>query len=476
MANLMLLSCLAFLRWVFRADRQYRTFPSKALWIPALWIFLLASRPPSLWLEIFNIHLFTVDGEGGESNPINTIVIFSLIFAAIVVLVRRRMNWSSFFGANKALTCMYLYFALTTLWAPETFVSLRRLIKDFGNVLIILVMFTEVHPWQSCRTLLVRISYLFISLSLLTAKFFPDIGRNAARAGDTLYTGLTTQKNSLGQAAFLCILFLVWDLIEISKQLSPKELRRARIIRFAIIGMGVMLMSLANSSTAITCLILGVGLLFLLNRAQSYQNGRKVIGGVILLAILAFGLEEMFHITQSIVEMFGKDMTFTGRTLIWDEAIRLMDRPLLGIGFYEFWYTPRAAILYENLGDLIHVKTVHNGFVEVYLDGGQVGLVFLGVLLIATLKKAYNSLSEAGPRSLPLIFFVIGLIYNNSESSYFRMNLLWFLLLLFSTTYHHFAKTSLETSSLPSSVVVASQVQHKRSCTLRSPFIHAIIS
>jgi O-antigen ligase len=85
---------------------------------------------------------------------------------------------------------------------------------------------------------------------------------------------------------------------------------------------------------------------------------------------------------------------------------------------------------------MIHVRTAHNGFIEVYLDGGLVGVSFLVAFIFGMLKKGYDALWAPGYKvSLPIIITIIGLISNNSESSFFRMDMLWFMILLFTTFY-----------------------------------------
>jgi len=404
------------------------------LWIPGLWVFVISTRPVNYWFNLVGIRTGGTSGDAGESSLINTAVYLILTGAAIVVLLKRNFEWGTLFRNNAALMLVYCFFAVSALWTGDGLVSFRRLFKDFGNVLVALVILSETRPWDQIRTLLVRLAYIHIPLSFICCKFFPYVGRNSSRSDHTMYTGLTMQKNTLGQVMVLLLLVLIWDYFEISKELSGRELRRARAARLALMFIGLWTLNIAASTTATILLMLGAFLFFLFKRAL--DRGQKIVGRVLVLILLIVTLESTLNLSSAIYALFGKNETLTGRTDIWNEALRLMDQPILGFGYYQFWFTPKADLLYRNLGDLIHVKTAHNGFIEVYLDGGFVGWIFFAIFLLAMLKHGYDAINDrASPVSLPLIFCIVGLVSNNSESSFFRMDMLWFTLLLFTTKY-----------------------------------------
>jgi len=61
----------------------------------------------------------------------------------------------------------------------------------------------------------VRVSYVLFPLSVVFIKYFPALGRSASRAGENMFTGVTTQKNSLGEMAFVFSIMILWDLVEV---------------------------------------------------------------------------------------------------------------------------------------------------------------------------------------------------------------------------------------------------------------------
>src|SRR5208282_2588486 len=186
--QLALFLCIGFIAWLFWRDSKQRQFASPALWIPFLWLLVIGSRPVSYWF-----------GGGSsdeilEGNPINSLVFGVLIVGAILTLQRRSFNWGAFIRNNKALCLIYLFFAVSATWSPLGIISLKRLFKDFGTVLVGLVLLSEADPFAAMRAVFVRVSYLLFPLSVLVIKYYPAVGRGYTAEGGAMSTGLTTQK------------------------------------------------------------------------------------------------------------------------------------------------------------------------------------------------------------------------------------------------------------------------------------------
>ena len=71
-------------------------------------------------------------------------------------------------------------------------------------------------------------------------------------------TGVTCQKNSLGELLLVCSLILLWDWLELRKeQRSSKAIRMDSKIHLGFIVFAVYLMHLSHSATSTVCLIVG---------------------------------------------------------------------------------------------------------------------------------------------------------------------------------------------------------------------------
>ena len=416
---LLLCGCLIF--WLFRLDGKWRQGTSRALLIPGTWLAILCSRPVSYW--------FAYGGDAdSDGNPINTLIFASLLIAAIAVLVKRRFKWIGFISRNKALLFIYFFMGISIFWSDLPLVSLKRLLKDFGCVLSALVILTEAVPTAAIRTVFVRVSYLIIPLSIIVGKYFPMIGRNYGVGGEPMFTGLTTQKNTLGQVVCVCALMILWDLLEILKCGSSKQFRLQVRIRIFMLLLAGWLLIHCGSQTSLVCLVLGVVTFWGTGHLLRMSNGRQILLGCLALAIGVAAVDKTFNISDIVIQALGRNPTLTGRTAIWSTILKQEIDPIFGVGFYSFWDTFRGEAVVRAIA---RIKTAHNGYLEIYMDGGFIALALLGIMLVSCGRRGINRLF--GGESLgkmSLIFWLLAIIFNLSESNYLRLTPLWFTFLV----------------------------------------------
>ena len=92
---------------------------------------------------------------------------FGLILLAFIILWRRRLNWQAVILQNWAIALFYAYLLVSVLWAESSLVSFKRWFKEFGNIVVVLVILTEVNPQEAFRAVFVRCAYVLIPLSLV---------------------------------------------------------------------------------------------------------------------------------------------------------------------------------------------------------------------------------------------------------------------------------------------------------------------
>src|SRR5688572_10943497 len=100
----------------------------------------------------------------------------AMMVASFMALHQRQLKWGEFFRDNKVLVALYVYFLMSVLWAETPFSSFKRLTKDFGNVLMILVILSETNPQEAIRAMFARCAYVLIPASIVVVRYFPDIG------------------------------------------------------------------------------------------------------------------------------------------------------------------------------------------------------------------------------------------------------------------------------------------------------------
>jgi len=425
--KLILFASIALFGWLIKRDITLRKDASPAIWIPTLWLAVIASRPFSMWLGGVG-----AGDDALEGSPTDRLFYLTLIIAAFVVLCRRSFNWAEWLPRNKALLAFYCYFLISVLWADSMVSSFKRLFKDFGDVIVLLVILTDKNPRAALKAVFVRCAYVLIPLSLVYIRYFPYLGRRYnSHSGEMEAIGVTFQKNSLG-AMILCTgLLLIFDLIDKHPDV-PRLNRWDKGIRLFILAIGAYLLNMCDSKTSMLCLAIGT-LILLSVRVPIFQRNIGRIGIFVTVGILLFFvLDAMFGLRESLFSSLGRDMTLTGRTDVWRELLNLKTDPVFGTGFCSIWSDKR---LLARLPDWVS-GSAHNGYLEMYLDGGFIGVFFLSLLLLTAYYHATVKLrTEDDIAVLRFAVVVITLIYNYSESIYGRLSPGWFLFLIAAVDY-----------------------------------------
>jgi len=424
-----LLVGIGFACWLSYRDMRWRQLPSPALWIAGLWLAFASSRQLSFW---FNVGL----GVGGESSnlegsPINVVFNGGLFLAAVLVLGQRGFRWLKFCSANKALISLYVFFMCSMLWSPFPWPTLRRVVQDFGCVLIGLIILTEKDPAASLRVVFARVSYVLFPLSMVFIRYFPEIGRQISYVSGThMLCGVTGHKNALGQMTMVFCLVLLWDLMETRKHVTASLENNESWPRLANLGIGLYLLLISSSATALLCFLIGVVLLFTGKRLARMKYARQVIMVGFLSIGCLFTFDHVFGISGRVFEALERDATLTGRTDIWRVTLEKNRGHLVGAGFRGFWETREGESVSLELGTN-RLITAHNGYLETYLNGGVVGLFLLGALILSTGLKATRELVKGDPIGrLAVVFWPIALMSNVTESGFFQIGPLWFTMLL----------------------------------------------
>jgi len=431
--NVALTICLLLISALLIIESRQKVEVSHGLWIPLLWVTIVASRTLSLWLNPGEMY---ADGGGDyeSGNPVDRIFFSALIGASLVVLARRKLSWGAIARENFWLMALILLAGASVLWSDFPGVSFKRWIRSFGLVLTVLIVLTEKDSLQALKRLFRRCIYVLIPLSVLFIKYFRHLGVGWDYMGNTMWYGVTTHKNSLGQLACVSAIFLIWNIAQTWKEknlLLWGDLVILTMCLWLLNGSGM-----ATSKTAIFLFFIGLTILIGMQRMRS--NARAAGKGLILVVVvfIFFNIISDVFLGKSVVDMLiassGRDETLTGRTLLWEELMRIAaQRPILGRGYGSFWIG-NVHGLWDKFG--WGPESAHNGLLDVYLELGVVGVVMIAGLVVRAYLKILRDLGdrfELGRFELSLL--VMSVIYNYTESSFLRpSSLLWIVLLLVS--------------------------------------------
>lgn len=423
---------VAFLTWLllllallyFDPDRDRGV--SATLWVPIIWLFIIGSRLPAQWL---NGQVDNTAASFTKGNPINSSIFTFLIVLSIGILVYRSFNWGAFTTRNAALVVFLLFALVSVFWSDFPFIALKRWIRDLGNYLVILVALSDPHPLEAIRTVLRRLCYLLISLSILLIKYYPYLGkRYSLWTGAATYVGVTTSKNMLGAVCLIGGLFFFWDTARCWIDRTQKKRKRVICVNVAFLAMTLWLLHLAHSATSSVCLVIGCIVIAMAHIRPFRRHPAFLMllcpASFLLYLTLVFGFGLMGNMARAV----GRNANLTDRTQIWSALLSMHTNPLVGTGYQSFWLGSRLAQAWRRIG--IDVNEAHNGYLGIYLELGDIGLLLIVGFLIAcyrTIGRRLRSMTSIA--SLILAVWTILLFYNVTESA-FAGGLLWDTLLL----------------------------------------------
>jgi exopolysaccharide production protein ExoQ len=411
---------------LFRLNREPRVHTSKALWIPAMWLFIAASRNVSDWLQMSS------GGNGSsdytEGSPLDRTVLTVILLLGVIVIIARHGRIGALLRSNAPILLFFFYCGVSVLWSDFPDVASKRWFRACGDVVMVLIVLSD-RDWQAAfRQLLASLGFVLVPLSILFIRYYPDLGRRYSRAGRPFWVGVATDKNALGMICLIFGLASVFRFLQLYEEKKRERKTGQLIAQGALIAMTVYLLKEADSATALSCFGLAGSVMVL---TYLYSWARKpVIMHLMVVAVLSIAFSALFlGIGSGLVEDLGRDSTLTGRTAIWQSALRLVRNPLLGTGFESFWIGPRLRQVEVEINQ--GVNQAHNGYIEIFLNLGWVGIALLGGLIVTGYRRiipAVRQRTQLG--SLRLAFLIVALAYNFTEGGFKMMHPVWIIFLL----------------------------------------------
>jgi O-antigen ligase len=403
---------------LFALDRVRGAQMSGALWIPVVWLLIAGSRPVSHWL---------IPGMGDttdrylEGSPFDRNVLTMLIVAALIVLIARGRRVGTLLRANGPILLFLFYCGLSILWSDFPDVAFKRWIRVVGDIAMVLVVLTDPSPSAAIKGLLARTGFVIVPLSILF-----DIWRGST--GREYHLGLTANKNMFGQISMILGLGAVWRFLSIFEGGERRGHTRRLVAHGSILAMALWCLLTANSATSTACFFVGSALIAVTRRwalARKPAVVHLVVASLVFLALYA----TILNPNVGIASAMGKDPTLTGRTDVWLTVIGMAPDPWFGAGFESFWLGSRLTKLWNMF--VWRPNEAHNGYIEVYLNLGWIGLSLLSVVLVTGYRRVVSGVrQDTDTGSLRLAYFVVAVIYSLTEAGFRMFSPVWIVFLL----------------------------------------------
>jgi exopolysaccharide production protein ExoQ len=415
---------------LFVLDRDGKSRASKALWIPVAWLLINASRPVSVWLQMKS-HLDSPE-QYLEGSPLDRLVFGCLLLAGLIVVFGRVRQAASFLRANPAILLFFGYCAVSTLWSDYPGVAFKRWIKGVGDLVMVMIVLTDSQPTAALKRLLARAGFLLLPTSILLINYYPNIGRAYDQwTWQPIIVGVTTNKNTLGLTVLLFGLGAVWRFFDELRSKNKEDRRRHLIAQGALLAMTLWLLVKAHSATSLACFFLAG---ILLAVTCWLRIGRKL--AVVHLSVLTAVAVPLFALFVDAgggaIEALGRNSTLTGRTEIWNLVLGMVKHPIIGTGYESFWLGERLQKLWNYY--YFPLNEAHNGYIELFLNLGWIGVALLAVLFITGYRNAVAAYRrDRGEGGLRLAFIVVVAVYSLTEAGFRMLSPGWIFFLLASS-------------------------------------------
>jgi exopolysaccharide production protein ExoQ len=409
--------CLVFLAGALLLHVACSKHVSGAVWIPAIWMAIIGSRPITFWFQRYS--------SSAESNmdgsSLDMVIYSGLIAAGVIVLMQRGKRFADWFTYNKAITILLVYIGLSLLWSDIPLPAFKRYIKLLGMFVMVMILATDDNPVEAIKVAIKRCAYLLIPTSMLLIKYYPEYGVSFDYwTGQRMVSGVTIHKNLLGQLSLIVGLAFLWILhSRLTEGFAPgKEGKRQKwefALDLLIGGTAMRTLILSDSKTSLVAFLFGVALFIF----QGFKGVRGRTGIYIsVIAVVVGTLEVTIGIYGPLLEALGRDPTLTNRTNIWTTLLPLQPNILLGAGHESFWTPAVQQVLADN-NISAYVNESHNGFLEIYLGYGLIGLALYIAVIVSTYRNCqFLVRTQFSYGRFAYSFLMVVLLYNMTEAAF----------------------------------------------------------
>ena len=331
------------------------------------------------------------------------------------------LRWNRFVQgllAGKWALAVSVLAVVSTIWSNDPSITARRSLVLMGTTLFGVYFGSNFDLSEQIR-ILAKTFGIIIVLSFYFSLVMPQYGINHDIHGGS-WTGVFTQKNLLGRAMIVAVVTF----------LSANKIVRGPVRYAFLVGAGcLLLMSDSRTSQVVLIAMLLLAPIYQLIR----RNGMTIVipislaFGIALVAIAVIALTN----ADSLLLVMGRNPTLTGRTEIWKAIWNAITKQmLLGYGFDGFWAGIRgkSADVILTLGWV--AKHSHNGFLDIWLDLGIVGLgAFFASYFNALWRAVHMLRGHAGSGAYwPIHYLIFMLLYHLTEGPILRQNSIYWAL------------------------------------------------
>jgi exopolysaccharide production protein ExoQ len=360
------------------------------------------------------------EGEFPDTTPDIPLInqIFLIIYPITFLLLLLRWKKVLPVILKNPLILLLIGFAIFSIsWSYSPELTRTRVIALTGTMMFSLYFASR----YSLKEQLQLLGWLFgitVIASIVFAIVLPKYGiMGGVHSG--AWRGIYNHKNVLGKNMVpSVIVFLLLSL----------NARKHQWIYWTLLSTSIGLIVLSRSSSPLVNLLVLMNIFLVLY----IFRWNYIVMVPALIGILSVGTILYVLITanaEQIASILGKDLTLTGRTNFWPLVLdKIWEQPWIGYGFGAFWQGVDGPSAY--IWNALSFKTPnsHNGYLDLCLDLGFIGLAIYMAQFINSMIKgiAYIISDRTSNAFWPILLLSYIVLSNLTESSLVvQNNFLW---------------------------------------------------
>ncbi len=327
------------------------------------------------------------------------------IWCAVLVLPRLKQTLRAV-KASWPLLLLPALVILSSIWSVDPLLTLRR--SSFFTLSTIMAIYLgDRFTVEEFAELFAKALCLLIAASIATYLVFPARVLDPSHEG--AWRGLTIHKNVFGECMAVAILSLMLV-----------RFKRHRFVQGIFFAASIVMLFLAHSVTpTISCAIVVIAVP-ILRRVSRLRIKERVFAYAFCAGTGVLAVAMIMSNSASLLEMFGRDSTLSGRAQLWSLVMdSIWKRPILGYGYEAFWegFSGASRGILESTGWL--VPMAHNGYLDLWLGLGLVGLLLFVYLFLRAMRMALHQLryDRRSVAAWPLAYLCFFALHNSAEST-----------------------------------------------------------
>lgn len=313
------------------------------------------------------------------------------LMGVILVLALGRMRSAMLCIGSLGPALPFLIWAAASIsWTDSTSSTLHGVAALFPLFLSAALMMAVLGPRHSARAIVIAGAFMALaSLAYIAAVPGHAIHQNSDASQSVhagLWRGIYLHKNHLGQAAALFGAAIIF---------ADGRILPNRFLRWGIFALLVLLIIKSGSASAAIIIPLAIITVLVFVSFSPMQRIFAILFLSLAALTVGFGL-------NLLLEAMGRDMTFSGRNIVWGLAISTIgDRPFAGFGYMS----PTYGDFVYNLARRAFVYDPHNMYLDIILALGGIGLLLFLTGIVSALNNARNMYRAGGEwRSVAQVF------------------------------------------------------------------------